>query len=57
MLIFSVINYFVFKGTSAEILDDTVRNQIAKGRLNTVQWKEVVRAAHSVGIFTTSTMM
>jgi len=44
-------------GTSAEVLDDTVRNIIAPGRINTAQWVEVVTAAHRAGIPTTSTIM
>ena len=48
---------FCLSGTSAEILDDSVRNRIASGRLNTVQWKEVVRSAHSLQMPTTATMM
>jgi FO synthase subunit 2 len=44
-------------GTSAEILDDTVRAKIAPGRITTAEWIEVVTAAHAVGLPTTSTMM
>jgi 2-iminoacetate synthase ThiH len=44
-------------GTSAEILDDTVRERIAKGRLSSAQWKETVQAAHSLLLPTTATMM
>ena len=44
-------------GTSAEILDDRVRDIIAKGRISTAQWVEVVSTAHELGIRTTSTMM
>jgi FO synthase subunit 2 len=44
-------------GTSAEILDDEVRDVIAKGRITTAQWIEVITAAHRLGIRTTSTMM
>lgn len=44
-------------GTSAEILDQEVREQIARGRITTEQWTEVIRTAHSLGIRTTSTIM
>ncbi|HKQ71981.1 MAG TPA: 5-amino-6-(D-ribitylamino)uracil--L-tyrosine 4-hydroxyphenyl transferase CofH [Polyangiaceae bacterium] len=44
-------------GTSAEILDDDVRDVIAKGRITTGQWIDVVTAAHELGIRTTSTIM
>ncbi len=44
-------------GTSAEILDDAVRDRIAPGRISTAEWIEVIRAAHALGIPTTSTMM
>ena len=44
-------------GTSAEILDDEVREQISPGRISTAQWVEVVTTAHSLGIPTTATIM
>src|SRR5437763_996470 len=44
-------------GTSAEILDDAVRDVISKGRISTAQWVEVVTTAHELGIRTTSTIM
>jgi 7,8-didemethyl-8-hydroxy-5-deazariboflavin synthase CofH subunit len=44
-------------GTSAEILDDEVRDVISRGRISTRQWIEVVTTAHRLGIRTTSTMM
>jgi CofH subfamily radical SAM domain protein len=44
-------------GTSAEILDDGVRDLISKGRISTAQWIEVVTTAHELGIRTTSTIM
>ena len=44
-------------GTSAEILDDDVRHQLAAGRLTTAQWTEVVSTAHRLGLNTTSTVM
>jgi FO synthase subunit 2 len=44
-------------GTSAEILDDGVRAKIAPGRMSTAEWVDVVRAAHAVGLPTTSTIM
>jgi FO synthase subunit 2 len=44
-------------GTSAEILDDEIRDVISKGRITTGQWIEVITTAHSLGIRTTSTIM
>jgi 7,8-didemethyl-8-hydroxy-5-deazariboflavin synthase CofH subunit len=44
-------------GTSAEILDDAVRDVISKGRISTAQWIEVITTAHELGIRTTSTIM
>jgi FO synthase subunit 2 len=44
-------------GTSAEILDDEVRAVIAKGRITTSQWLDVITTAHRLGIRTTSTIM
>ncbi len=44
-------------GTSAEILDDALRDQIAPGRITTREWIEVITAAHSIGLPTTATMM
>ena len=44
-------------GTSAEILDDAMRERISPGRITTKQWIEVVTAAHELGLPTSSTMM
>ena len=44
-------------GTSAEILDDALRARIAKGRISSAEWREVVTEAHGAGLRTTSTMM
>ncbi|MBI4589490.1 MAG: 5-amino-6-(D-ribitylamino)uracil--L-tyrosine 4-hydroxyphenyl transferase CofH [Candidatus Rokubacteria bacterium] len=44
-------------GTSAEILDDEIRDVISRGRITTGQWVEVITTAHSLGIRTTSTIM
>jgi FO synthase len=44
-------------GTAAEILDDEVRAVLCPDKLNTAQWLEVVRAAHRIGLRTTSTIM
>jgi len=44
-------------GTAAEILDDEVRRVICPDKLDTRQWLEVIRTAHSTGIRTTSTIM
>ena len=44
-------------GTSAEILDQRLRDTISPGRITIDKWKEVIRTAHLLGIRTTSTMM
>jgi FO synthase subunit 2 len=44
-------------GTSAEILDQDIRDRIARGRITVRQWVEVVTTAHALGIRTTSTIM
>ena len=44
-------------GTSAEILDETIRDQISPGRISTQNWISVVSTAHRLGIRTTATMM
>ena len=44
-------------GTSAEILDQKLRDKISPGRITVKQWEEVIKAAHKMGINTTSTMM
>jgi FO synthase subunit 2 len=44
-------------GTSAEILDDAIRDRISRGRISTRQWLEVITTAHRLGIRTTATIM
>lgn len=44
-------------GTSAEILDDRMRDTISPGRITTAEWLQVITTAHDLGIPTTSTMM
>ena len=44
-------------GTSAEILDQDVRDTISPGRITRDQWIDVVTTAHRLGIRTTSTIM
>ena len=44
-------------GTAAEILDDEVRAIICPDKINTGQWLDVQRAAHKLGLRTTSTIM
>src|SRR4029453_14303475 len=44
-------------GTAAEILDDEVRAIICPDKVNTAQWLDVARAAHALGLRTTSTIM
>ena len=44
-------------GTAAEILDDEVRAIICPDKINTAQWSEVARTAHSMGLKMSTTMM
>jgi FO synthase len=44
-------------GTAAEILDDEIRDIICPDKVNTAEWVAVARAAHSLGLRTTSTIM
>ncbi|WP_428492567.1 5-amino-6-(D-ribitylamino)uracil--L-tyrosine 4-hydroxyphenyl transferase CofH [Rhodopila sp.] len=44
-------------GTAAEILDDETRAIICPDKINTQQWVDVARAAHALGLRTTSTIM
>ena len=44
-------------GTSAEILDQEIRDKISPGRISVKDWERVIKNAHKMGINTTSTMM
>ncbi|HEY6557717.1 MAG TPA: 5-amino-6-(D-ribitylamino)uracil--L-tyrosine 4-hydroxyphenyl transferase CofH [Polyangiaceae bacterium] len=44
-------------GTSAEILDDSLRKRLAGGRISTAEWVHVIGTAHELGVPTTSTVM
>ncbi|MEM7254644.1 MAG: 5-amino-6-(D-ribitylamino)uracil--L-tyrosine 4-hydroxyphenyl transferase CofH [Pseudomonadota bacterium] len=44
-------------GTAAEILDDPVRDILCPDKLRTDEWLGVIKAAHEVGLRTTSTIM
>lgn len=44
-------------GTSAEILNQELRDKISPGRISVKKWEEVIKTAHNLGINTTSTMM
>src|SRR5216110_3405841 len=44
-------------GTSAEVLDQEIRDRISRGRITVGQWVEVITTAHALGIRTTSTIM
>ncbi len=44
-------------GTSAEVLDQELRDIISPGRIRVDQWTEVITTAHELGIPTTSTVM
>jgi FO synthase len=44
-------------GTAAEVLDDGVRGRISPNKLPVARWVEIIEAAHSAGLSTTSTVM
>lgn len=44
-------------GTSAEVLDQELRDRISPGRITVDQWIEVITTAHDLAIPTTSTVM
>ncbi len=44
-------------GTSAEILDQALRDQISPDRITVDEWTHIVSTAHRVGLRTTATMM
>ena len=44
-------------GTSAEILNQKLRDKISPGRISVKDWERVIKSAHKIGINTTSTMM
>lgn len=44
-------------GAAAEILVDSVREQICPNKVSTAQWVEIITEAHQLGIPTTSTIM
>lgn len=44
-------------GTSAEVLDQDLRDRLAPGRITVKQWLDVIHTAHNLGIRTTSTLM
>lgn len=44
-------------GTSAEILDQKIRDKIAPGRISVEEWLKIIKSAHKLGIPSTSTIM
>ncbi|MFB9127849.1 7,8-didemethyl-8-hydroxy-5-deazariboflavin synthase subunit CofH [Paraburkholderia dipogonis] len=44
-------------GTAAEILDTEVRQKLTRDKLSADAWEATIRAAHAVGLRSTSTMM
>jgi cyclic dehypoxanthinyl futalosine synthase len=44
-------------GAGAEILVDRVRNQVSKNKCTALQWLDVMREAHKLGLTTSATMM
>jgi FO synthase len=44
-------------GTAAEILDDDIRKELCPDKINSQQWLDVHRAAHSVGLRSNITIM
>ncbi len=45
------------QGTAAEILVDSVRDVICPSKVSTAEWERIIREAHSLGIFSTATIM
>ncbi len=44
-------------GTAAEVLDDQVRRIICPEKINSQTWFEIISLAHSLGLYTTSTLL
>ncbi len=44
-------------GTAAEILDDEIRGILAPNKLMTARWREIISAAHEIGLRSTATIM
>jgi 7,8-didemethyl-8-hydroxy-5-deazariboflavin synthase CofH subunit len=44
-------------GTAAEILDDEIRDILSPNKLKTDRWVEIIKAAHGIGLRSTSTLM
>ena len=44
-------------GTAAEILDDEIRDILSPKKLKTARWVEIIKAAHGIGLRSTSTLM
>ena len=44
-------------GTSAEILNQDIRDKISPGRISVKDWIDVIKTAHKIGLRSTSTMM
>jgi len=44
-------------GTAAEVLDDEIREIICPDKVTTAEWAHVMRAAHSLGLRSTTTIM
>jgi len=44
-------------GTAAEILDDEIRDILSPNKLKTDRWVEIIKAAHKLGLRSTSTVM
>ena len=44
-------------GTAAEILNDEVRHVLSRNKLSVMQWQDVIRTAHQIGIRSTCTLM
>jgi FO synthase len=44
-------------GTAAEILDDEIRDILSPKKLKSARWEEIIRAAHGIGLRSSSTLM
>ncbi|MBI4712232.1 MAG: 7,8-didemethyl-8-hydroxy-5-deazariboflavin synthase subunit CofH, partial [Planctomycetes bacterium] len=47
----------ILQGADAEILNDKLRKKICPDKIKTVDWIEIIRAAHKLGIKTTATIL
>lgn len=57
LLAFKKAGLDTMTGASAEILVDSVRAKICPNKVSTIEWVDIIKEAHKIGIPTTSTIM